>query len=137
MSAAGGPREGARGRIDAMLAAIGARATVDADGDWLLETDAGPFLLVLDGDNGDLVALQTIATLEDGPAAVAEDLYMLMRLNVEASGACFAGLKDGELDMLVLCSRVPADEIAEESVARMLADATRLSRRLDEVTAES
>jgi hypothetical protein len=128
------PRAGLPGRVDEILEELQVAAVLDADGDWRLDTDAGPFLLVVDRDNGDLVALQTIRTMEPAIADHVEAMYLLLRLNLEADGACFAGVNDGETDLLVLAARVAAGAVTRESVETMLADATRLSRRLDEVT---
>ena len=126
-------RTGVAGRVDEILAALGVAAEVDPDGDWRLETDAGPFLLVIDRDNGDLVAIQTIRTMEPPLADHAELMYLLMRLNLESTGASFAALKDGDTDLLILASRLPAEGVTQASVATMLEGATQLSLRLDEL----
>jgi hypothetical protein len=128
-------RAGLPGRVDTILDELRVAAETDADGDWRLETDAGPFLLVIDRDNGDLVAIQTIRRMEPTVADHADVMYLLMRLNLEAEGACFAALKDGDTDLLILAARVKADAVDRDSVAALLRDATRLSRRLDDVTA--
>jgi hypothetical protein len=130
-------RAGLPGRVDRILAELGVPAEVDADGDWRLDTDVGPFLLVVDGANGDLVAIQTIRRMDRGPEAYAEDMHLLMRLNVDAAGACFAALSERDTNLLVLTARVRADAVSHESVEAMLADARRLSRRLDEVTGKT
>jgi hypothetical protein len=130
-------RTGVAGRVDAILSELGIAAEVDADGDWRVETDAGAFLLVVDRDNGDLVAIQTIRTMAPPLADHADLMYLLMRLNLEADGAAFAGLKDGDTDLLILAARVPADAVTRESVDGMLAAATRLSGRLDELIGEA
>jgi hypothetical protein len=119
--------------VDAILKELQVPAEIDADGDWRLQTDVGPFLLVIDGENGDLVAIQTIRDMGPPITTHAEDMYLLMRLNLEAVGACFAALKDGATDLLVLAARVTADAVTRESVEKMLGDAMRLSRRLDEL----
>jgi hypothetical protein len=90
---------------------------------------------VIDRDDGDLVAIQTIRRMEPPLADHADVMYLLMRLNLESEGACFAALKDGDTDLLILAARLKADAVSRESVAAMLRDATGLSRRLDEVTA--
>ena len=128
------PRAGLAGRVDEILDELQVAAEVDADGDWRLDTDAGPFLLVVDREDGDLVALQTIRNMEPAIADHADVMYLLLRLNLEAHGACFAGVNDGDTDMLVLAGRVRADAVTRESVESMLGDVMRLSRRLDEVT---
>jgi Tir chaperone family protein CesT len=127
-------RAGLAGRVDGILEELQVAAEVDADGDWRLQTDVGPFLLVIDRDSGDLVAIQTIRRMEPTVADHADVMYLLMRLNLEAEGACFAALKDGETDLLILAARLKADAVTRESVEAMLRDATGLSRRLDEVT---
>jgi hypothetical protein len=126
-----------RGEVDQILNELEVPATVDADGDWRFETDVGPFLIVIDKSNGDLVALQTIRVMDEGLESHADDMYLLMQLNLEAEGARFAGLRDGEVDLLILTSRVTADAISPLSVQTMLVDAMRLSRRLDEVAAQA
>jgi hypothetical protein len=128
------PRAGLAGRVDEILEELEVAAVVDADGDWRLDTDVGPFLLVIDRDNGDLVALQTIRSIDPAIADHADVMYLLLRLNLEAEGARFAGVNAGDTDMLVLAARVAAGAVTRESVEAMLADAMRLSRRLDEVT---
>jgi hypothetical protein len=129
-------RSETRGEVDEILNDLAVPADVDADGDWRFETDVGPFLIVIDKSNGDLVAVQTIRvmeTLEDH----ADDMYLLMQLNLEAEGARFAGLRDGDVDLLILTSRVRAAAVSQVSVETMLADAMRLSRRLDEVAGKT
>jgi hypothetical protein len=130
-------RAGLPGRVDEILDELGIRAVLDADGDWRLDTDVGPFLLVVDRSNGDLVAIQTIRRMERAPASYAEDMHMLMRLNVDAAGACFAALSERDTNLLIITARVRADAVSRETVETMLADATRLSRRLDEVTGKA
>ena len=128
-------RDGTHGEVDAILNQLEVPATVDADGDWRFETDVGPFLLVLDKANGDLVVVQTIRVMEQGLEAYADDMYFLLQLNVDAEGAHFAGLRDGEVDLLILTSRLAPGAIARETVQTMLCHALRLSRRLDELNA--
>ena len=130
-------RTGLAGRVDGILSELGIAAEVDADGDWRVETDSGPFLLVIDRDNGDLVAIQTIRTMAPPLADHAELMYLLMRLNLEADGAAFAGLKDGDTDLLILAARVAAEEVTRDSVAAMLRSATRMSARLDQLVEEA
>jgi hypothetical protein len=132
-----GTRTGLAGRVDGILSELGIAAEVDADGDWRVETDSGPFLLVIDRDNGDLVAIQTIRTMAPPLADHAELMYLLMRLNLEADGAAFAGLKDGDTDLLILAARVAAEEVTRDSVAAMLRSATRMSARLDQLVEEA
>ena len=129
----GAARDGVRGRVDAILSELGFSPELDEDGDWRLKTDVGPFLLVIDGANDDLVAIQTLKSIEGELEAHAHDMHFLMRLNVEAECARFAALRDAEADLLILSARVRSESLSTESVGRMLDDATRLSRRLDEV----
>lgn len=126
-------RSGVQGDVDAALNDLRVPATLDADGDWRLQTDVGPFLLVLDKSNGDLVALQTIRRMEGASTDYADDMHVLLLLNLDANGACFAALRDGDVDLLVLTARVRADSVSRDSVEALLRDAMRLSRRLDEV----
>ena len=126
-------RPGLPGRVDAILEELGLAPELDPDGDWRLETDAGPFMLLVDRDNGDLVALQTIRAV-DGPLAdEAELMHMLLQLNVEARGAAFGAVTGRDANLLVVTARLAADEVSRERVETLLGDATRLSRRLDEL----
>jgi hypothetical protein len=126
-------RAGLHGRVDGILAELGFAPELDGDGDWRIDTDAGPFMLVVDRDNGDLVALQTIRAIEGPLAEEAELMHMLLQLNVEAAGACYGAVTGRDTNLLVLSSRVAGDEVSRERVEAMLHDATRLSRRLDEL----
>jgi Putative bacterial sensory transduction regulator len=126
-------RAGLHGRVDAILAELGYAAELDGDGDWRIQTGSGPFMIVVDRENGDLVAFQTIRSIEGPLAEEAELMHMLLQLNVEATGAAFGAVTGRDADLLVLCSRVPADEVTRERVEALLADATRLSARLDEL----
>ena len=126
-------RPGLAGRVDAILDELGVARELDGDGDWRIETDAGPFMLLVDRDSGDLVAFQTIRAI-DGPLAdEAELMHLLLQLNVEAEGACYGAVSGRDANLLVLSARVKGDDVTRERVERMLADATRLSRRLDEL----
>lgn len=118
--------------LDEIVGQLGLPAQVDADGDWRLDTEAGEFLLAT-GDAGELLALQTIRDVDGAIAAHADLMYLLLQLNLDAEGACFAALADGDADLLVLVARVEAAAVTRASVERMLADAIRLSRRLDEL----
>ncbi|MEA2367307.1 MAG: hypothetical protein QOH38_25 [Thermoleophilaceae bacterium] len=125
-------RDGVQGTVDAILNELEVPAELDADGDWRVETDVGPFLLVIDKALGDLVAIQTIRKmdrLEDHAA----DMYVLLQLNLEAEGARFAALNDGDTDLLLLTARLRPDDVSLESVGTMLHDTLRLSRTLDEL----
>jgi hypothetical protein len=125
-------RDGVQGTVDAILNELEVPAELDADGDWRVETDVGPFLLVIDKALGDLVAIQTIRKmdrLEDHAA----DMYVLLQLNLEAEGARFAALNDGDTDLLLLTARLRPDDVSLESVGTMLYDTLRLSRTLDEL----
>ena len=126
-------RGGLHARVDAILAELGYAPDIDGDGDWRLGTDAGPFMLVVDREDGDLVALQTIRSIEGPLAEQAELMHMLLQLNVEATGACYGAVTGRDANLLVLSARVPAGEVSRERVAKMLDDAMRLSRRLDEL----
>jgi hypothetical protein len=126
-------RPGLHGRVDRILAELGYELELDGDGDWRIGTDAGPFMLVVDRDNGDLVAIQTIRAIEGALADEAELMHLLLQLNVEAAGASFGAVTGRDANLLVLCSRAAADEVSRERVASMLDHATRLSRRLDEL----
>jgi hypothetical protein len=126
-------RDGTHGAVDEALDALRVPATLDGDGDWRFESDVGPFLLVLDRANGDLVLLQTIRTMEQEPSSYADDMHFLLLLNLEAEGARFAALKDGEMNLLVLTSRLEPEAVRTASVEAMLVDAMSLSRRLDEL----
>jgi hypothetical protein len=127
-----GGRDGLQGRVDAILNELEVPAELDADGDWRIASDAGPFLLLIDKALGDLVVIQTIRKterIEDHAA----DMYVLLQLNLEAEGARFAALNDGDTDLLLLTARLRPDDVSVESVRAMLHDALRLSRTLDEL----
>ena len=126
-------RSGLHGRVDGILAELGIEPELDGDGDWRIETEAGPFMLVVDRENGDLVALQTIRSIEGPLADEAELMHTLLQLNLEAAGASYGAVAGRDANLLVLSARVPEADVARERVERMLADATRLSRRLDEL----
>jgi hypothetical protein len=126
-------RAGLHGRVDGILAELGIEPELDGDGDWRIVTGAGPFMLVVDRDNGDLVALQTIRAIEGPLAEEAELMHMLLQLNVEATGAAYGAVTGRDANLLVLSSRLAADDVSRERVEKMLGDATRLSRRLDEL----
>jgi hypothetical protein len=126
-------RAGLHGRVDTLLAELGYEAELDGDGDWRIATGAGPFMLVVDRDNGDLVAIQTIRSIEGPIAEEAELMHMLLQLNVEATGASFGAVTGRDANLLVLSSRTPADQVTRERIETMLGDATRLSQRLDQL----
>jgi hypothetical protein len=126
-------RGGLHGRVDAVLAELGIEPELDGDGDWRIDTEAGPFMLVVDRENGDLVALQTIRSIQGPLAEEAELMHLLLQLNVEAEGACYGAVTGRDANLLVLCSRLKPDEVSRERVDAMLRDATRLSRRLDDL----
>ena len=127
-----GGREGVQGTVDEILNDLEIPAELDDDGDWRLQTDVGPFLLVIDKALGDLVAIQTIRKIERLEDHAA-DMYILLQLNLEAEGARFAALNDGDTDLLLLTARLHPDDVSVESVRTMLHDALRLSRTLDEL----
>jgi hypothetical protein len=60
-------------------------------------------------------------------------MYVLLQLNLEAEGARFAALNDGDTDLLLLTARLRPDDVSLESVGTMLHDTLRLSRTLDEL----
>jgi hypothetical protein len=126
-------RTGIHAAVDGILAELGIEPELDGDGDWRIETDAGPFMLLVDRDNGDLVALQTIRSVDGPLAEEAELMHMLLQLNVEAAGASYGAVSGRDANLLVLSARVAAVEVSRERVERMLRDATRLSQRLDEL----
>ena len=121
--------------MDAALNELRVPATIDDDGDWRIQSDVGPFLLVIDRGNGDVVLIQTLRVMDKDPHEYADDMHALLLLNLEADGAArFAALREGEdANMLVLTARVRADAIDRASVESMLRDAMRQSRRLDEL----
>ena len=108
---------------------------MDRDGDWRLETDVGAFILMVDSRTQDLMAIQTIKKMDRKPKHHADEMYLLLLMNLEARGACFSAVREGKSELLTLSSRLRPDEISRESVQEMLASALRLSRRLDEVMA--
>jgi hypothetical protein len=126
-------RTGIHAAVDGILTELGIEPELDGDGDWRIDTEAGPFMLVVDRDNGDLVALQTIRAIEGPLAEEAELMHTLLQLNVEAAGASYGAVSGRDANLLVLCARVAAADVSRENVETMLADATRLSRRLDEL----
>ena len=126
-------RTGVHGQVDAILNELRVPAEVDRDGDWKLTTDVGSFLLIVDKERYDLVAIQTMQSMEKVKKA-ADEMYVLLRLNFEARGiARFGTVKDGGQDLLVLTARLAPEAIARESVEGLLADCFRLSRRVDEL----
>ncbi|HKP90998.1 MAG TPA: hypothetical protein VJT75_13610 [Thermoleophilaceae bacterium] len=126
-------RPGLHGEVDRILAELGIEPELDGDGDWRIETEAGPFMLVVDRENGDLVALQTIRSITGPLAEEAELMHALLQLNVEATGAAYGAVAGRDANLLVLSARVEAADVTRDRVERMLGDATRLSRRLDEL----
>jgi hypothetical protein len=129
-------RGGLHGQVDLILEQLRLPATLDADGDWHLDSDVGPFLLVLD-EGGELVLIQKLGEVEDGLEDSAVGMNFLLRMNFEARGACFAMIEDDEDgELFVLTARLPAGDITREAVERLLADGMRLSRRLEELVEE-
>ena len=126
-------RTGVHGQVDGILNELRVPAEVDKDGDWKLTTDVGPFLLIVDKEKYDLVAIQTIQPMEKVKKA-ADEMYVLLALNFEARGlARFGTVKDAGQDLLVLTARLAPETIARESVEGLLTDCFRLSRRVDEL----
>jgi hypothetical protein len=127
-------RDGTRGDVDRALNELQIPAEVDSDGDWRIQTDVGPFLLVIDRDNGDVVVIQTLRVMEGEASDYADDMHALLLLNLEAEGARFAALRESEdANLLVLTSRVKAGALRRDTLETMLRDSMRLSRRLDEL----
>ena len=127
-------RSGVHGQVDAILSELGIAARVDDDGDWRIDTEAGPFLLIVDPDSSDLILVQTFQAIRGELRDSASEMYVLLALNFEASGiARFASVNDGGQNLLVLTARLAPDRIAHESVDAMLRDSLRLSRRVDEL----
>lgn len=127
-------RSGVHGQVDAALNELEVPATLDKDGDWKLQTDVGPFLLVVDKESSDLVAIQTIQSMERKVKNSAEEMHVLMALNFEARGiARFGIVEDGGQNLLVLTARLAPDELSTAGVQGMLRDCLRLSRRVDEL----
>jgi hypothetical protein len=129
-------RGGLHGEVDLILEQLRVPATLDADGDWHIDSDVGPFLLVVD-EGGELVLIQKIGEVEDGLEDSSVGMNFLLRMNFEARGACFAMLEDDEDgELFVLTARLPAGGVTREAVEGMVADAMRLSRRLEEVAGD-
>jgi hypothetical protein len=129
-------RGGSHGEVDLILEQLRVPATLDADGDWHIDSDVGPFLLVVD-EGGELVLIQKIGEVEDGLEDSSVGMNFLLRMNFEARGACFAMLEDDEDgELFVLTARLETGGVTREAVERMLADAMGLSRRLEEVAGD-
>ena len=129
-----GGRAGAQGTVDAILNELRVPATLDKDGDWKLQTDVGPFLLMIDKESSDLVAIQTMQSMEKKVKNSADEMHGLMALNYSARGiARFGVVKDSEQNLLVLTARLAPEEVGTASVQSMLRDCMRLSRRVDEL----
>ena len=133
-SAALGGRSGVHGQVDSALNELQVPATLDQDGDWKLQTDVGPFLLVVDKQSSDLIVIQTLQSIERKVKNFADEMHGLLALNFEARGiARFGIVKDDNQNLLVLTARLAPDEISTQAVQRLLGDCFRLSRRLDEL----
>ena len=127
-------RTGVHGQVDQILNELRILAEVDKDGDWKLTTDVGPFLLIVEKEHSDLVAVQTIQSMEKKVEKSSDEMYVLLALNFEARGlARFGTVKDGGQDLLVLTARLAPGTISREAVEGMLGDCFRLSRRVDEL----
>jgi hypothetical protein len=88
----------------------------------------------VDKEAYDLVALQTIQSMEKKVKNSSDEMYVLLALNFEARGlARFGTVKDGGQDLLVLTARLAPDAISREAVEGMVGDCFRLSRRVDEL----
>jgi hypothetical protein len=130
-------RTGVRGQVDGLLDELQVPAELDRDGDWKLQTDAGPFLLLVDKESSDLVLVQTIQSMEKIKSS-ADEMYVLLGLNFQAGGiARFAAIKDAGQDLLVLTARLAPAAISRDGVETMLRDSLRLSRRVDELLANA
>ena len=128
-----GGRDGLRGQVDAILNELQIPASLDKDGDWRFASDVGPFFLLVEPDTGDLVAVQHIETLSSRPSKHADGMLVLLLLNYEARGAAFSAVNEGGKKLLMLSGRIPSAAVDRGSVEGLLADAMRISRRLDEV----
>lgn len=130
-------RAGLEGQVDAIVEELGLPAELVDGGNLRLGSDVGDFLLIVDDETSDLVALQSLQSL-DSVEGAAEEMYGLLRLNYEARGvASFGALKDQGEDFLVLTARVGADAVSRGSVETMLADCFALSRRVQELLGEA
>lgn len=129
-----GGRDGVQGQVDALMNELQIPCTLDQDGGWRFQSDVGAFILLVHRDNGDLVLVQPIETMERRPRNYADAMHRLLGLNFEAEGARFASVNDNGKDHLVLTSRLHPDEVDAERFERMLEQAMRLSRRFDELS---
>ncbi|HEX8052691.1 MAG TPA: DUF2510 domain-containing protein [Thermoleophilaceae bacterium] len=127
-------RAGVEGAVDAALEELRVPATLDEDGDWTLETDVGQLAVIADDLTGDVVAVQTLQSMDRSVEDSAEEMHALLRLNFEFRGlARFGAITQGGKHLLVITARIAGDEVSTETVQRLLADTLRLSRRLDEL----
>jgi hypothetical protein len=128
-----GGRDGLRGQVDSILNELQIPASLDKDGDWRFASDVGPFFLLVEPATQDLVAVQHIETLSSRPSKHADGMLVLLLLNYEARGAAFSAVNEGGKKLLMLSGRIPSAAVDRGSVEGLLADAMRISRRLDEV----
>jgi hypothetical protein len=129
-------REGIRGHVDAMLAHLRIPCEIDPDGDWLIENDSGRFTLFVRPADERIVLRQKVMTLDSDVSSYAEDLELLLEMNLRAEGACFALQGVQDRFMVVLTGQLPCDELDAQKFASMLESAFRLSYELDEVLGE-
>jgi hypothetical protein len=132
-----GGREGIRGHVDALLGYLRIPARLDSDGDWLLHNDAGQFALFARETDRTLVLRQKIMSIDGDPAAYAQDLQVLLMLNLDCEGVCF-GMQSGEGDdyMVVLTGQVPWEGLDADRLAGLLAAGFELSADLDDVLSD-
>lgn len=125
-------RDGVRGAVDAALNDLYLPATLDEDGDWLLEADVGQVQLYLDTDTGELVVRQVIRELGRKPDEDAEAMQVYLNMNVMHERARFVLMSlSGSLVVFILGRRSSGD-IDRAKVEELLDDVMGLSRRLDE-----
>jgi hypothetical protein len=128
-----GGRDGVRGQVDAILNELQIPASLDKDGDWRLAADVGNFVLLLEPETQDLVVVQHMETLSSRTSKHADGMLLLLLLNYEARGATFSAVNEGGKKLLMLSARLPSAGLDRAALEGLLADAMRLSRRLDEV----
>jgi hypothetical protein len=129
-----GGRDGVRGQVDAILNALQVPASFDAEGDWRIQSDAGPVSLVFKDEADELVLLQIVERIGKERREHAELMHRLLELNYDSDWARYAIAGHGDEEVLVMTARLPAAEADRRSVERLLASGLSLSRRFDEAT---
>jgi hypothetical protein len=130
-------RKGIYGHVDALLNHLRVPAEIDPDGDWLLPTDAGEFTLFARDTDKRLVIRQKVLTLDTDLADYASDLQLLMLLNLDCEGACFASQRGpDETFMVVLTGQVPWEGLDTQTLGGLLEAAFTLARDLDDALTE-